>query len=149
MSGDETLKLFDATMRLCGANLQTRIDGLIAFKQVIGMGVLVGDEFTQLVELNPYLMGILRESEGDETLGHLRIRARAEGIPAEVLTRVLHLNSGIITETSDALVASYEECVAVGMMKAGEGTSFVSRVASQTDSAKRLKRLKELLEGGL
>lgn len=111
---DDTMKLFDATMRLCGANLEARAAALVNFKQAVNSGHLCGDEARAIQETNPFLIQLLMETNGINRDG---VRALFKhGVAAEELTKVLFLHRERIEESNAALPMSYQEgCAVLGV----------------------------------
>lgn len=148
MTGDTTLTLFDATMRVCGADLQGRINALINFRQILYYKTLAYDEFRSLMENNPYLIGLISEHL-NYSVPEVRKAAHAGELVPRTITLVLHTNARIITANSEAVPISFEEAVAQGMDDVGRGQGFIASLARRTEAAKLWKRLNEILDGGI
>jgi tape measure domain-containing protein len=103
----EILAVFDASMRVSGASLAERYQGLRCFGQVLAAGIMQLDECRTLLELNPYLMTLVAKSLSTTPAG-LRDASRV-GIDAGAICAAIEANASYITANSDAVPFSREE----------------------------------------
>lgn len=104
----KTMTLHDHCMRVCGANLVTRVEMALQFKQALSKGVLYGDEFRALCEFNPYFIGILARHANCK---HAEVKLMADQgvLTSEFVTLALHKHAPMIESDSAAVPTSYEE----------------------------------------